>query len=350
MEMKQILIDTIKTVSGLIPFGLYPRLVKRDFTAIFYHAVSDNNMAHVQHLFPVVPVAEFMNALAYLKESYTFVSYDQLHDYVVGGTPLPLKAVHLSFDDGFAECYTVVRPILLEQQIPCAFFLTTDWLDNHMLYFRHQISLCVHHAQGLQVHDMDILLEEINQRFNVLLTDLTGFTKWITQFRTPEDQILNSVCSNLGIDVQSYLENYQPYLTNEQIQQMHAEGFTIGSHGVSHRKLGSISSEDVKAEIVESCRTIQGITGQKIVPFSFPQSAADVNRAQLANLLERYPFIGLLFDSKDMRKDNAFLINRVWAERPITPDRELLPLPEILKHAYQDAWTEGVRKVFRNRT
>jgi peptidoglycan/xylan/chitin deacetylase (PgdA/CDA1 family) len=336
--MRNVILKILQLISRLIPFGLYPRLVRRDLISIFYHAVSDGALAHVRHLYPVVPVADFEAALVYLQENYTFVSYDQLHAHYFEGVPLPPKALHLSFDDGFGECFSVVRPILLARKIPCTFFLTTDWVENRMLYFRHLISLCVHQAQKLSAEAQGPILEAINQRVGLSLGDLAGFNSWLTAFRSPDAEVLAEVTRLLGIDIPAYLAAEQPYLTRTQIKQMRAEGFTIGAHSLSHRKLGFIPEEELETEINSSCRGIQEISGQEVVPFSFPQSAGNVDRAKLGDLLAGNPSIGLLFDTKDLRKDVGFIVNRVWAERPLTAARVLHPLPEILAQAYRDAW------------
>jgi hypothetical protein len=98
--------------------------------------------------------------------------------------------------------------------------------------------------------------------------------------------------------------------------------------------------EEVEGEIVESCRQIRAITGQKVVPFAFPQSAGNLDRTLLAEILARHPFVGLLFDTKDLQPDAPFMVNRVWAERPLTPERRLHPLPEVMDHAYRQAWVQ----------
>jgi hypothetical protein len=78
------------------------------------------------------------------------------------------------------------------------------------------------------------------------------------------------------------------------------------------------------------------------VPFSFPQSAGNVARGQLVEIRAGHPLIGLLFDTKDLRQDVSFMINRVWAERPLTDARTLHPLEEIMTHAYRDAWVDTI--------
>lgn len=346
--MPQFLTRSLKAFSRVIPRILYPHLVRREVTSIFYHAVSDEALPHVRHLYPVVPVVAFEAALDMLQDNYTFVSYSQLHDHMINRAPLPKRAVHLSFDDGFAACFQVVRPILLARGLPCTFFLTIDWLDNHMLYFRHLISLCVHTAWNLGEVEQDEFLTGVNQRFELDLADMVDFSTWVTAFREPDTGVFDQLCADLEIDIAGFLNQYQPYLTRAQVMQMHHEGFTIGAHGLSHRKLGFIPPTEIETEIVGSCQAIQAVTGQGVVPFSFPQSAGNISRGQLADIRDCNPEIGLLFDTKDLRWDRDFMVNRVWAERPLTPDRQLRPLNEILTNAYQDAWVDGVMRLFRS--
>jgi len=340
--MKQTATDLLHSIARLIPEALLIRWVRREVLGIFYHVVSDAPVDHIQHLYPIVPVAAFKEALKFMQERFTFITYDQLQGYLEGVTPLPPKAVHLSFDDGFAECYTVVRPILQEEGIPCTFFLTLDWLDNRMLYFRHQISLFVERMETLDQKRQKEVIRQINQRLDLSLDDRIAFKDWITTFREPDEGVLAEVASPLEVDREAYLVRTQPYLTTLQVHEMQADGFTIGAHGLTHRKLGFIPKEEVEVEIVESCRAVQKITGQKVVPFSFPQSAGNVDRDQLADIRARYPQVGLLFDTKDLTVDAPFMVNRIWAERPLTPERRLHQLQEIVSNAYCEAWVEGV--------
>jgi peptidoglycan/xylan/chitin deacetylase (PgdA/CDA1 family) len=348
--MKQLFIDTLHLISKRIPSEIYPNLLKRDVISFFYHAVSDDILAHVRSLYPVVPVSVFRETLERLSERFNFISYDLLQGYYLDGVSLPPNAAHLSFDDGFSECFTVVRPILLELGIPCTFFLPIDWLDNGMLYFRHQISLFVHQAGRLFSSEQHEFLHALNQEFDLSLGDLVEFKDWLTAFRTPNDSLLAEVGRLLRLDIPAYLERHQPYLTTTQVQVLHEDGFTIGAHGLTHRKLGFVPKADLETEIVDSCRAVQQITTQPVVPFSFPQSAGNVDRIFLANLIAQHPHIGLLFDTKGIRRDVPFMINRVWAERPLTQERVLHPISEIIASAYQDAWVEEQMSRFRRYT
>ena len=350
MDPKKLVTDLFHFTARLIPSPLIKRWVPRNLVSIFYHAVSDDAMDHVRHLYPIVPVQVFIDALRTMQDNFNIVTYDQIQECHHNKKPLPPKALHLSFDDGFAECYHIVRPILLKMGIPCTFFLTIDWLDNHMLYFRHELSIFVARFKTLDSPSQLEVIQRVNQRFGISTPNDTSFINWLTGFREPDHEVLEEMRSLFSFDPDRFLSLTQPYLSRSQVMEMHQDGFTIGAHGLSHRKLGFIPRKEVEAEIVGACDSIQAITEQQVVPFSFPQSAGNIDRDQLAIILSRHPQVGLLFDTKDLRQDSYFMINRIWAERPLTSDRVLHPLPQLLTHAYREAWVEDtlsrVRSLF----
>ena len=338
--MKKAFTSSLETISRLIPLSLYPRIVRRDCIDFFYHAVSDDPMPHVRHLYPVVPVADFEAALLYLKANYTFVEYAQIHAHVFEGAPLPSRAVHLSFDDGYVECYSVVRPLLLKHEIPCTYFLTTGLIDNHTLFYRNKQSLCVERIKDASFKRQAASFSNLLPSPHSPLSTHDDLIRWIKDLRLSDEALIDEVCRAVGVDGQAFLQENRPYLTQDQIRQMQAEGFTIGAHTITHRKLMDLSAEEIETEIAQSCRTVVEITGQQIVPFSFPHSAWGLDRGQLAVIRNRHPEIGLLFDTKGLHRDVDFIVNRVWAERSLTSERKLSSIPEVLRNAYQEDWVE----------
>ncbi|MFH1632924.1 MAG: polysaccharide deacetylase family protein [Chloroflexota bacterium] len=345
--MRSFVTNLLERFARCIPLSVYPAFVRRDIIAFFCHAVSDEPMEHVRHLYPVVPVAQFEAALRYLKSRNNIISYEQLHAHHIAGAPLPSKAVHLSFDDGFAECFTVVRPLLRKYDIPCTFFIATDWLDNRAMFYRNKASLAIQRFGESTNTERSEIFTTLHLRFGITV-DSSSFVPWIKALRLPDEAAIDEVCRVLGIDIPAFLRERQPYLTTAQIRQMDAEGSTIGAHTKTHRKLAALSDAEIESEIVDSCQIVREITGQEIVPFSFPHSAFGLDRSLLAGIRSRHPFIGLLFDTKGLRCDVDFIVNRIWAERIPSPKVGGGPgwggysLPELLHAAYQDAWVEGV--------
>jgi len=349
--MRRGLTITLTGIARLIPAGLYPRLVRRSSLDFFYHAVSDAPLPHIRHLYPVVPVADFEAALRYLQARYTFITYQQLHQHRLAGQPLPPDAIHLSFDDGFAECFDVVRPLLQKYKIPGTFFLATDWIDNRQMFYRNKASLAIQRIGELSADALDALLAQLHSQLGLAVDSAKALIDWLKGLRNQDEPQIDALCALLDVDWRGFLEDQQPYLTSDQIRQMQAQGFTIGAHTRSHTKLIDLSPEQIEAELAGSCRQVAEICGAATVPFSFPHSAWGVDRGWLADIRARHPEIGLLFDTKGLRQDEPFMVNRVWAERPLSVAGRLHPIPAVLHADYQDAWVDdrwrGLRRFSR---
>src|SRR5690606_13632268 len=68
---------------------------------------------------------------AWLRENgYQPVTVDQILEANRGGTPLPDKALLLTFDDGYRSFYTRVFPILQAYQWPAVLAPVGNWIDT----------------------------------------------------------------------------------------------------------------------------------------------------------------------------------------------------------------------------
>lgn len=326
-------VRAINNLGGLlaaVPLGIYQTFIRRKFIGFFYHVVSDRPLPHTRHLYPHRPIEEFERDVIYLKKHYTMLSYPELERAVQQAGDF--ECAFLSFDDGFSECFNIVRPILLKHQIPCTFFITTDFIDNRALYFRNRISLLVDRFLLTEPPVADQVMNQVNQEYDLRISDRESFISWLKS--VSEGPIIDRLCDAIGVDTQGYLKVNTPYLTEVQIKELASDGFTIGAHGKSHRKLGRLTPGEVEAEILESCQRVGEITGQAEIPFSFPHSAEGIDRDFLKSLRENHRNLGLLFDTKGFRRDREFILNRIWVEAPKYNLDEHSPLPVILRRAY----------------
>jgi peptidoglycan/xylan/chitin deacetylase (PgdA/CDA1 family) len=331
--MKRVLKKIILRIANYIPNYVYRILVPREMISFFYHLVAEKAVPHVQYLFPYRPVDAFEQDLIYLKKKFHVVSYEELASALASQNRLPPKAAFLSFDDGLSECFSMARPLLLKHNIPCTFFVTTDLMDNRRMEYHHQVSLCIAAMSSREPGELAHILFALRDSLEVNLDSLDDFIRWIKKVNHPEH--VTKILDMLGIDVENYLRTQKPYLSSEQIRQMAAEGFTIGAHSQSHRKLGLLSQEEIEKEIINSCQVIRDLTNKEPVPFAFPFSGWGIERDYLDALLKRTPLVGLLFDTKGLSIDKPFIVNRIWVEEPwVSPDGRT-PLPLILRRVYQ---------------
>ncbi len=180
-----------------------------------------------------------------------------------------------------------------------------------------------------------MLLNSLTNVLDRTLRSAEEFEDWIRSLVHADEATIDMTCKMLGIDIPAYMQERNVFLTSEQLKEMAADGFTIGSHTRSHPKLGQVSAAEMETEIVESARIVQAITGDEVAPFSFPFSAFGIERAVLADIRRRNPMLGLFFDTKGLQMDVDFIVNRIWAEKAeFSEAGRRTNIPRLLRAAY----------------
>ena len=342
------------------PLALWRKLLPKTDLGICYHMVSDGPVRHLKH-YRFLDSDTFESDLDYLGSHFEFVTYEELARRRTSVIPKRRNSLILTFDDGFSECATVVAPLLRGRGLRCVFFVVTDLIDNQVLFRESAASLCIEAILQMPFDQVESILVECGLRallrpspsdslseptttlpFGLADLDrdfdprLLPLLRWLMQLPASEEPLLQSMLARLGIDSRDYLQKAQPYLTTQQLRKLHADGFTIGAHSCSHRRLQDLSRSDAEHEIVESCRIVRDLTGQLNVPFAFPYFGGGLDRAWLARLREQHDFIGLFFDTDGVREDEPSVVQRVFGER-FSRDRTL---DAILRRAWADpaAW------------
>jgi peptidoglycan/xylan/chitin deacetylase (PgdA/CDA1 family) len=340
----------------VLPLALWRKLLPKTDLGICYHMVSDGPVRHLKH-YRFLDTDTFESDLDYLGAHFEFVTYEELVRRRTSMIPKRRNSLILTFDDGFTECATVVAPLLRRRGLRCVFFAITDLIDNQVLFRESAASLCIEAILQTPFDQVESIMGESGLRallqpgpndslseptttlpFGLADLDrdldprLLPLLRWLLQLPASGEPLVQGMLARLGIDSRGYLQKARPYLTTQQLRQLHADGFTIGAHSCSHRRLQELSRSDAEHEIVESCRIVRDITDQLNVPFAFPYFGGGLDRAWLARLREQHDFIGLFFDTGGVREDEPFVVQRVFGER-FSRDRSL---DTILRRAWAD--------------
>jgi peptidoglycan/xylan/chitin deacetylase (PgdA/CDA1 family) len=322
----------------LLPVTAYGRVIRREAIGLCYHVVSDGPLPHVSPLYPFKTVAQFRADLLWLKAHFRFVSYPELMEARDAGRPLGPNRVFLSFDDGYAECFSVVRPMLLELGVPCTFFITTDVIGNGQALAFNQVALCVEAMKAMDGERVRAIMEEMRPAADRPLADPHALSAWIRPaLRNPDSPAyatLARLVELAGVDVGAFLRT-KPYLAAEQVRQMAAEGFSFGGHSRLHWHLGSVAgAERVEHEIVESSRVAAELSGASRVPFAFPYDGFGLDRGLVVDVLRRNPFIGPVFGTGGVARESDAVLHRMIVDDP--PKRRRVPstLPGVFRDAY----------------
>jgi len=102
----------------------------QSFITFSYHDVSDDTTSVGARSVMFINSSELASQFAWMREhGYKPVSMDQIIAAREGGKPLPVKAILLTFDDGYRSVYTRVYPLLKLFNYPAVIALVGQWMD-----------------------------------------------------------------------------------------------------------------------------------------------------------------------------------------------------------------------------
>ena len=318
-----------------VPLSLSRSITRRRLVSFFYHTVSDAPMAHVRNLFVCKNAAQFEQDLILLKSRFQLPTHAEIAHRQNGRSASAAWSAAISFDDGLRECSDAVRPLLLKHGVPCMFFIITDAIDNRSLMFRNKVSLFLERWHALAPADRAARREKLGRRFEAPYRDDREFLGWIDRLPAQGVDDIDALCESLEIDLDGFLRDVRPYMTREQILQLHRDGFTIGAHTRAHPRLWELKdATEVEREIIESCAAVRDLTGQAKVPFAFPFNGLWMDRDRIDAIRKKTGFIDLFYDSNNLMRDRGSVVNRIWVDSPegAAPGRS--NLPRLLRRAH----------------
>ena len=344
-----------------MPLWFWERVVPKDIIALCYHIVSDEDLPH-QVYYSYKNARQFESDVVYAKSRA--VSYDEVSRHRLRAQPLPRSRILFTFDDGFAECFHVVRPILRKHSVPGVFFVTTGFLDDRRRLFETSASLCLREVARMDPERAVGLVADLSldrppeagrlasdrtlakrRRQTVRLPPLATpaqreLALWLLGFEEDGAEEIERACALFGVDPDAYARARPLFISSAQVRQLAAEGFTIGSHGLTHLPMQRAGRERMEEEIVASCRLVRDLSGQKRVPYAFPYGGSEIKRTVIADILRRHEFIDLFFDTAGLCCNAPFVVNRVWADPPPDHGEAGSNLSFLLRSAWahRSAW------------
>jgi peptidoglycan/xylan/chitin deacetylase (PgdA/CDA1 family) len=352
--------------SGLatIPVGVWGHLAPKDIIALCYHLVSDEELPH-QVLYAFKTSAQFERDIEYIGSRA--IGYEEASALRRHEVRLPANRFLVTFDDGFSQCFDVVRPILSRHNVPGVFFVNIDFMEGKRPFFESRMSSCLRAVADLEGERAAEILARLradpgagvgagaagtmpgrgralerlrSARIRLPATEAhLALALWLLGFEEDEHEELAEAAEILGVP--AGVDGGAPaFMTADQARQLVAEGFTLGSHGLTHLPMQRLGPEDLERQVVESCSTIRDLSGQERVPFAFPYSAHGIDRSLLAEIRRRHPFVDLVFDTEAFKRDAPFMVQRLAADLPPAPGDGPSNIPSILRAAWsrRSAW------------
>ncbi len=277
----------------------------------FYHLIADVDRPHTKHLYPLVHPKKFEADLDFLLKYYKPISASELKTLIHTNQEVKEHYFFLSFDDGLAEIYDIVAPILLRKGIPATFFLNTDFIDNRAMFFRMKASLLI---DNIIINPLSSdLKKDIQQVFRTYQLDYQK-EKDLLKIDYQSQKALDDIADILGFSFQEYQQKTPIYLTTSQIKELQKHDFSIGSHSCSHPYYYALSEEQQIEETLQSLQILQAKFGISERLFAFPFTDYQVSKSFFEKTSS---VIDLSFGTASLKHDSIPTnLQRIPMERP----------------------------------
>jgi len=224
-----------------------------------------------------ISVAEFERFLDAVAETRNLISYSAYEALLRAGAHDP-DAVALSFDDGFLGVFEFAAPVLAARGLDAVAFVNPPFLGNPGDRIHHflelEIAFRLSDCESLTVPfwDEPFDLSQTKSRIRALKR-----VKKLLKTRPEAERIAGhaEVLGALGVpqaDILRYAKDDPKFRIMDavQLRALHEQGWTIGSHSMSHRTLSMLPQDALEAEIGDAARYLATEFGWTNLPFAYP--------------------------------------------------------------------------------
>ena len=276
--------------SGLLALARLSRQRMRGLV-LRYHALTPTR-AEVPYATPEIclPVEDFALQMAFVRRAYSVVSLDELVEALHAGSPLPPRAVAITFDDGFADNHRLGLPVLQQLGLPATVYVATGGVDGGPPLWTSAVRALVLAARGdeLRVPGLPPLTLAAAGRRGPTVRVLTRALVPLSIGERTER--IAAAAASAGVDIERELAGTM--LTWEQVRDLAAHGWTIGAHTVQHINVALAEPAEAEREIVASRDAIAAAIGAPVRHFAYPNTGGKHRYfdARVATLLRRLGF------------------------------------------------------------
>jgi len=255
-----------------------------------YHRVAGTD---AEPLPLAVTLREFEGQLRFLRSHCQPTAAREIAQAVTEGQPLPPGAVAITFDDGYEDNFSVALPLLKKHGMSATFFLTTGWIESERMLWWDRVHEHVRQAarEGIAPTGHETLPQPVaaalaSANLRSPAGPATLEHELVAALRSlqlpPEglDPLIERIAECLGTDEPDPAQ-YRP-MNWLQVRLLRQSGMDIGSHTVSHARLGSVPAERAHDELAESRKKLEKELGEKIDLLAYPAGDHNEDVTELA--------------------------------------------------------------------
>lgn len=247
------------------------REVRRDILVIFgYHRIIPDEPGFSSPFADDVfgpTVSEFERAIVWFKENVRLLSEPELIELVETRRSPGCLSVLITFDDGYADNYTLAYPILRRHGVPATYFIPSNMIEQRQMGWWDLTAYLLKRTAktALAWEGEHFRLPEERAR-------AIGFFHKKMQLEKHEQtkDLIGRLAALLDVELPQKEIRDRELMTWDQLREVSRNGITIGSHTHTHRVLATLDVEAQREEIASSKAMLEERIGTPVRSIAYP--------------------------------------------------------------------------------
>lgn len=231
-------------------------------TVLIFHRV----LPEVDPLSPDEMHASRFDALVgTLVQFFNVLPMDEALSRLRAGT-LPTRSVAITFDDGYADNYTIACPILVKHGVKATFFVASGFLDGGIMWndvAREALRNFRGDRLDLGWLDLGVCAVATEAERHRLTETILPKLKYLTPGgrQAALARLVSETRAEIPVDLM---------MTTSQLQALQAAGMEIGGHTMDHPILAVISEAEARQQIADNRAHLTRLLGRPPRYFAYP--------------------------------------------------------------------------------
>lgn len=312
--------------------------LRHDIRILAYHRVLEQAEPEGFRFDPALVSASaeaFREQLRVIRRHHAPLRFDELADMLDRGRAPPKRAVLITFDDGYDDNHRVAFPLLREAGLSAMFFVSTGHIDSGRPFaydwLVHMLSVTTAPRLVLPELGIDVPIAPSLAARRSLAAFVLDRMKVLGALE--QQALVERLEGEWGLPASAGHPDCRP-MDWDMVRAMHDGGMEIGSHGIDHLMLAKLPPERMRAEVLNSKRTLDAELGQPVVAISYPVGGYDAWDAGVLQAARDAGFrIGCsyLAGAERAREDDRMAMRRIPVEREMHGAwfEAMLAVPEV---------------------
>lgn len=254
----------------------YYKISKTGFF-LFGHGVTDKERTNIIIQDLHIEMRYFTRMIdLWEKMGFVFLSMEESMEVVLNRRKINKPWIHLTFDDGYKNNFTILYPYLKSKNIPFTVFLSTRNITEQRRFDNYKIYCSLTHTKNSE--GKHLILDPFREQLPVRTDSDTEILSMVKLFKyfsvTDKEAFIEKIERLLSPEewkLYNELYDTEEVLSFQDIEIMSKDPLVyFGSHGHNHYILSTLSDDQINFEQTESRKIIYQLTGKQPEAYCYP--------------------------------------------------------------------------------